>query len=186
MYAFIANEYRTIVHSQRQLDFLISIYSYPKFAKVSSTEEANNFFRKYDREFLVSGCKMDGRMDKVGYLSIEYFIDKNTIYSNIVTTNFGFIKFGNVPSNVKASFSYDLIKLKFENVALDDELIAHHCIAIQNILRVVGDLVNIELRLPDLSIYLALTKYTGSNFAIRNTQNMIKNRFGNVYYTIIN
>ena len=44
MYAFVSNEYRTIVYTQRKLDFLCSIYSYPKFKKVENEYEAGKFF----------------------------------------------------------------------------------------------------------------------------------------------
>ena len=76
------------------------------------------------------------------------------------------------------------MKVKVCNVKLDNTLIAHHCIAIQNILRIFGNYINMELILPNISIYLALTKYTGTNFNIRNVQNNIESRFGEVYYTL--
>lgn len=184
MYAFISNEYKTIVHSQRQLEFLSTIYSYPKWVKVKNKEEARKFFIDNDRAVIASGMNKYGKVNKVGYISIEYFIDGKNIYYNVYTQHFGFIKLFDIPSNVKIDSGYDLMKVKVCNVKLDNTLIAHHCIAIQNILRIFGNYINMELILPNISIYLALTKYTGTNFNIRNVQNNIESRFGEVYYTL--
>lgn len=184
MYAFISNEYKTIVYTQRQLDFLCSIYSYPSFVKINSTEEAKQFFIRKDRDFIRTGISKYGKQTKVGYIAVEYFIDGNNVYYNLYTEKFGFIKFTNFPSNVICDSGYDLIKLKFKNVSLNNDLIAHHCTAIQLVLRFIGDFINVELRLPDESIYLALTKYTGKNYSIKNTQSLIKGRLAETYYTV--
>lgn len=184
MYAFVSNEYRGIVNTQRKLDFLMSIYSYPKFKKIQFPEEATKFFAQCDRDYIHGDIKHYGRRDEVGYVRIEYFIDGKNLFYNVYTDKFGFIKLSQVPANVKQDASYDLLKIKICNVNLDDTLIAHHCIAIQNILRLLDPYMNVELVLPDISIYLACTKYTGKNFAIQNTISMIKNRYGNTYFTV--
>ena len=46
MFAFISNEYRTIVKTTARLELL---YSYPKFVKVKTEDEAKEFFRQHDR-----------------------------------------------------------------------------------------------------------------------------------------
>lgn len=184
MYAFVSNEYRTIVYSQRQLDFLLGVYSYPQFRKVESIADAKKFFNSCNREFINTNLSKYGKTLNVGYLSVEYFIDNNNIYVNIDTKHFGFIKLFNLPSNIKQDSSYDLIKLKICNVALDDSLIAHHCVAIQNILSVLDDYVNVELVLPDISVYLACEKYKGNNFMINRLQGTVAQRPGQVFYSM--
>lgn len=184
MYAFVSNEYRTIVYTQRQLDFLMSIYSYPQFKKVENKLEAKKFFAKCNRDFLDTNLNKYGRDSEIGYISIEYFIDGINIYANVDTRHLGFIKLSNVPENVKQDSTYDLLKLKICNVTLDDTLIAHHCTAIQNILSLFDKYINIELILPDISVYLACTKYKGNNFSIKRLQGDLKSRSGSIFYTI--
>lgn len=184
MYAFISNEYRSIVYTQRQLDFLSSIYSYPKFKMVNTMAEANEFFAKNYREFYKPSLNQYGKVDDIGYISIQYFIDGRNIYVNVFTKHFGFIKLSNLPKNVKQDASYDLLKLKICNVILDDSLIAHHCTAISNILSLFDLYINMELILPDVSVYLACTKYKGKNFSIRNLQSVLQARMGVTFYTI--
>lgn len=184
MYAFVSNEYRSVVHTQRQLDFLCSIYSYPKFKMVNTMAEAKEFFNSNDRQFFTPSLNKYGKVDDIGYISIQYFIDGNNIYVNVFTKNFGFIKLSNIPSNVKQDASYDLLKLKICNVVLDNNLIAHHCTAIRNILSLFDSYINMELILPDVSVYLACTKYKGRNFSIQNLQGVLKSRMGVTFYTI--
>lgn len=184
MYAFVSNEYRSIVYSQRQLDFLCSIYTYPQFKKVENELEAKRFFTKCNRKFIESGLNKYGRDTDIGYISIQYFVGDNNIYANVFTNNFGFIKLKDLPNNVKQDASYDLLKIKICNVRLDDRLISHHCIAISNILRLFDEYINIELMLPDISMYLACTKYRGKNYSINNLQGMLNSRMGNVFYTM--
>lgn len=182
MYAFLSNEYRTTVYTQRQLDFLISIYSYPQFKKVNSEAEAARWFSEQDRKFIRDTKVRYGRKDKVSYIAVEYFIADNNIYYNIDTSKFGLIKFEEIPSNAVQDVRFDFIKLKLKNVVLNDVLIAHHCIAISNILKILGPYPNIELKLPDISVYLACTKYTGKNFVIQKTKREIRDRFGDTYF----
>lgn len=184
MWAFISNEYRTICYTQRQLNFMCEVYTYPTFKKVSNLLEAKQFFASKNREFINAGIKQYGKESDIGYISIEYFVDGTNIYVNVFTKNFGFIKLTGLPPNVKQDASYDLLKLKICNVILDDTLISHHCVAISNILRLFDTYINIELILPDISVYLACTKYKGKNYTIRNLQGLLNSRMGNTFYTI--
>lgn len=184
MYAFVSNEYRAIVYSQRQLDFLINVYTYPQFKKVDTVAEARQFFNQCNREFMSTGLSKYGKSLDIGYISIQYFIDGTNIYCNVDTKHFGFIKLSDLPNNVKQDSTYDLLKLKICNVILDNSLIAHHCTAIANILKLFDRFVDIEIVVPDISVYLACTKYNGKNFSIRNLQSLITNRLGNTFYTM--
>lgn len=187
MYAFVSNEYKGIVYTQRQLDKLLGIFTYPEFKKVSTMEEADSYFLLKNRQQIESQhIYKYGKREGVDSLSIrvEYFIDDNSIYANLDTSKCGFIKFGELPDNVTQDATYDLIRLKIRNVNLDDRLIAHHCAAIQYIVRLIDPIISLEVELPDISVYLALTKYTGKNYVIKRTQSIIQKRYSPVCYTI--
>lgn len=184
MYAFVSNEYKAVVKTQRQLDFLIGIYTYPQFRKVNNITEAKKFFNMCNRVFMRTGLNKYGRGSDIGFIKIEYFIDGKNIYVNVGTKNFGFIKLSDLPANVKQDSSYDLLKLKICNVILDDSLIAHHCLAIINILSLFDSYINVELIVPDISVYLACTKYSGKNYAIKRAQGCLSDRMGSVFYTM--
>ena len=184
MFAFISNEYRTIVKTTARLELLLSIYSYPKFVKVKTEDEAKEFFRQQDRAFIKRGALHYGGKDKCSYMRVEYFIADNNIYCNIDTSNFGFVRLGTLPSNVSQEATYDLLRVKIKNVILNDDLIPHHCLAINNILTLFDDYVNIEIVVPDVSVFLACTKYGGKDTTINRVKNFINSRPGEVYFTI--
>lgn len=184
MYAFVSNECQTIVKTQRQLDLMLSIFSYPKFKRITSREDALEFFASCNRNFIKTGFKQYGKSVDASYVSVQYFIDSNNIYVNVDTRRFGYIKLPDLPRNVRQDATYDYLKLKICNIRLDDSMIAHHCLAISNILRLFGEFIDIEFILPDISVYLACTKYNGANYIIRSLQGQINNRYGRVYYTL--
>jgi len=105
MYAFVSNEYRAVVKTQRQLDFLMSIYTYPQFRKVNNELEAKKFFNSCNRDFMKTGLNKYGRPNDIGFIKIEYFIDGKNIYVNVFTKNFGFIKLSDLPSNMVRIFT---------------------------------------------------------------------------------
>lgn len=186
MYAFIANGYKGIIESKQTLYIMSSIFPYPKFRKVHSLEEGIKFLERYDRGIIEPRFKNYGDTDKdFGYVTIEYFIDENDLYVTIDTTKVGFIKVSvNTPNDVAVDNRPTTIRIRISNIRLNNDLISDHCVAIQNILELLGDFVDVNLIVPDISIYLALTKYTGDSYVIRDCKEIIERRLGGVSYTI--
>ena len=184
MYAFISNECQLVVQTTRELENLLSLFSYPKFKKVNSREEAYQFFRTERRDIFSTGLKKNEKSKDASYIQVQYFIDSNNIYVNVNTKKFGFIKLWRLPRNVKQESTYDYLKLKICNVHLDDNRISHHCLAINNILNILGGDIDIELIVPDISIYLAINKYSGRNYAICRLQDTVRARIGRIYYSL--
>ena len=186
MYAFISNEFQTIVNSQSNLQLLCDLYSYPKFKKVDTYEEGMKYIESCKRKFKKSGKTIFGIKRTTAYLDINYFINDNNIYLNIRTSNFGYISMENLPDNMKSVATYDLVKIKISNIQIDDSRISSHCIAVYQILRLFDNSINIVLTLPDLSVYLACTRYVGKNHVIKGVQDLIKSRVGKTIFIVKN
>lgn len=184
MWAFITDSFRSVVSTQRELEFLIGVYPYATWKKVSDVAEAKRFWAQNEQKYFSTDAIFLGTKDKVGYIRIEYFIANNNIYANIDTRHFGFIKLKNVPKNVIQEASYDMLRLKIQNIVLDDAIISHHCIAILNIMQLFGPYLNMEIMVPDISVYLALTKYTGTNYNIKKMRTKLDGHLGKIYWTI--
>lgn len=186
MYVFIANGYKGIIESKQTVDIMSAIYPYPKYRKVKDYESALKFLNKFNRADYGSDFKVYGDTDKnIGYANISYIIDKDDLYVNIDTTKVGFIR---VQQDRLSDTTVDnrptMIKIKISDIYLNDDLISDHCVAISNILELLGGYVDVNINIPDISIYLALTKYTGDNYIINNCQEIIKNRLGGFSVTI--
>ena len=180
MFAFISNEYHGIVYSKDQLRLLSSVYSYPKVQYCKTEKECLDFIARNKRSYNKRRKKLFGWVETTAYIRIEYFISDHTIFANLYTDHFGFVVLNITEPNVIQSASYDLIKLKISNVNVMDNSITSHCVAIQYILHLLSSIINVQIIVPDISVYLALTEYTGRNAAIQRSKHLLSNRLGKV------
>lgn len=186
MYVFIANGYKGIVESKQTLDILASIYPYPKFRHVGTKEAAIKFLNRYNRGEKQANFYNYGETDRdYCYATIRYVIDQQDLFITIDTSRVGFIRVAN--KNIRDTVIDNrptMIRIRISNINLNDNLISDHCVAITTILELLGGYVDINIEVPDISVYLALTKYTGDNYIIKETQEVVKSRLGGVSITI--
>lgn len=183
MYAIVANGIQTIVKTSEQLDVILGLFPYPKFQKVNTEVEGREWIRNNSRISYASDIRNYGETSKYGYAEIDYFISNNNIFYNVDTSKLGYIRVES-SDNVLVDSRPELLKVKVLNVVLDNSLIAHHVIAIHRVLVLLGDYVDVSINVPDMSVYLALTKYTGTNYMIKRTQDLIKRRLASVSFTV--
>lgn len=183
MFAVVANGIQTICRTQRQLSSIIAVYPYPKFQKCATEEEAREWLRKNARSINSAIYDKYGNTSVWGFAQIEYFISQNNIYYNIDTRKLGVIRV-RPASDVKVDARQELVKVKVCNVRLDDNLIESHVVAVRRILKILGEYADVDIIVPDISIYLAATKYTGKNYMVRGLQQDIQNRLGAVSFTV--
>ena len=183
MFAVVANGIQAICKTQRQLDCIISIYPYPKFKKCSTEEEAREWLRWNSRKYTSLKHERYGNTSISGYARIEYFIDNVNTYYNIHTERVGYIRVQH-ESDIRVDSRRDLLKVKVLNSKLNNNLIMHHAIAIRRILRILGQYIDVDIVVPDISVFLALTKYNGNNYMIRGVQKDIATRLGAVSITV--
>lgn len=186
MYVFIANGYKGIIESKHTLDFMAAIYPYPKFRKVKTYEDALRFLARYDRGVVQPNFNTYGDTDNFyGYATIKYIIDKEDLFVTIDTSKIGFIRIDTRRfKDTVVDNRPSMIRLRVRDIHLNDMLISDHCIAVTTILELLGDYVDVNIEVPDISVYLALTKYSGENYVIRQSQEIIGNRLGGVSLTI--
>ena len=185
MYAFVSNEYQGIVHSRVVAQVLADIYSYPVIQYVKTVEDGYEFIKKKNRKFYINDTKQAGWKETTAYLRIEYFVSDDTVYANIYTDHFGYV-YLNVKDdkNVKQSVTYDMIKVKLTGRKMRDQSITSHCQAIQNVLHLFSTIINVQIVVQDISVYLALTRYTGRSNAIRMARRELDTRIGKVMLVV--
>ena len=77
------------------------------------------------------------------------------------------------------------IYVKVENMYLSDNTISSHMSAIHTLLRLLGPYVDVNITLPNFSVFYALTSYKGKRSrAICLTQDLINQRLCKVAYTL--
>lgn len=179
MFAFVSNEYQGVVHSKQHLKILSDIYTFPISQYCNTEEECRDFIKRHPRK-VYSNEKKHGWKKTTAYIRIEYFISDKTIYANLYTDHFGFVQLNIKNKNILQSATYDMIKLKIPYVNVNDDSISSHCIAIQYILSLMSPIINVQVKVPDLSVFLALTEYTGNNSVLNRIRSYLGNRVGKV------
>jgi len=184
MYALVANGIATVCNSYRQLQALISLYPYPKFQKVMTKEEGRHWLRAHARK--ISSVSFDNYGDTAttGFVTVRYQIGEEGLSYQLDTRLAGFLKFHTEGEKVLVCSRSEEIDIWVTDVVLRDELIVHHVIAIRRVLRMLGEFVDVNIVVPDISVYLALTRYTGRNYEVKAAQRDIAKRLGAVAVTI--
>ena len=184
MFAVVANGFQGVCKTQRHLDMVIALYTYPKFKRVSTDEEAVRWIRENARSFHSNKCIQYGNTASAGFLNVRYRIVDTRIEYSVDTNVVGFVNTYNKNKDVVIRSGINNFDVIIENVVLDDEKITSHIIAIKRILNVIGDYVDVNIVVPDMSVYLAVTKYRGNNYIIQSLQRDIDNRLGGISFTV--
>lgn len=186
MYVFIANGFKGIIESSQTLSVLASIYPYPKFRKVQSKEDALKFLNRYNRGEINPSIENYGDTDKYyGYATIMYVIDRGDLYVTIDTSKVGFVRINvHTLKDTVVDNRPSMIRIQIKDMNLNDNLISDHCLAIEAILTLLGGYIDVNIEVPDISIYLALIKYSGENYIINSVQDVLRTRLGGVSVTI--
>lgn len=185
MWGFIASGKTTICKTQTELQKLMMIYPYAKTKYFEYENQALDWIRQNQRGLYGTRVKQFGGTAVSGFIQIEYYIDGNNIYYNLDLKKFGLTRI--IPDEkdgILVDNRAEFIKVKVLNTVLNNSLIAHHCIAIQRILNILGEFVDVDFILPDMSVYIALTNYRGKDVIIKRVHDYIVNRIGGVSYTV--
>ena len=186
MFAVVANGLQTICKTQRQLDNILALYTYPKFAKVSTEEEALRWIREHTRGVTVNYHKQYGETADFGFLNVTYEVhdSENSIHYHIDSEQLGYITAFNDDKDVAVRSGRTSTDVIVSNIVLDDMKISSHIIAVRRILMIIGSYVDVNIILPDMSVFLAITKYKGKNYNIRGLQKEIASRLGGVSFSV--
>lgn len=183
MYVVVAPGFASICKTWSEVERIKKIYFYPKFAKVNSEEEAQQFIKRNTMTHFVTSVYNYGNVLDALHVKVHYRIAENCIYAKVDTSKIGAVKF--MCHDELVEYHGDFTYIRINNIHLSDETIASHLSAICNILAFLGDWLDVQLYLPNFSIYYALTGYTGSRLqAAKFTRDFIKRRKGNVSYSL--
>lgn len=183
MWAVIANGRQKICTTQKELDVILAIYPYPKFRKCTTTEEARKWLLHNQRGFKTREIINYGDTAVMGYATVQYEIKEERTLYQVDTRKIGFLRVRCQP-DVLVDGRRNQLLITCTGVSLHDELISHHVIAIHRIVKILGPVIDLNIVCPDMSVYLALTRYTGKDYNIRSAQEALKERIGAVAYTV--
>lgn len=183
MYAVIASGVVRVVGTAEEVNILRAIYPYAKTHYAKTMEEAQQWIAMNSRR------KYDTRVQKYGstawsrFIQITYFIADGSIFYNLDLTKFGRTRI-DFEEGILVDNRPNFIKVKVLNTQLDNMLIQHHAIAVKRILTILGNYCDVDIVVPDMSVYIALTDYSGRDRILKSVKALIKERLGGVSFTV--
>lgn len=183
-YGFVGGHIKNVYKDWKMVEKLALIYPYASYRKFRHESEAWDWVSRRGSRRVTDSVVRYGNLFKNHYVTIEYFIDKTSVFYNIKTGKLGYVKlFSNDPTLVIENRT-SLIMVEITGLELNPALIQSHLIAIQNILQILGPFVDAEVIVPNHGVFYAVTHYTGEARYIKRILDFLKRRTGNVAWTL--
>lgn len=179
-YAVIVPGINTVFDKWQDVERICALYPYPKYRKFKTTEECWEYVHRHTTKRVYTDItKYGDTFDKM-YVTMEYFIQSDCVCYNFRTNKIGYIAIDNKVPNVVVNNRNGVITAKMKDIYLNNDIISNHLIAIWNGLNILGDYVDVDVKVPDHSIFYALMTYKGSNRSINRVRDYIDQRFAKV------
>lgn len=187
-YGFVSPGVKIITTDFEEIRGLINIVQYPKFKKFRTKAEAIKFVMENTMEFQTKSLIKYGECFEKMYITAEYFIRENNVYYNLYTNALGNVDLAETEFDkfMLKEKRNGIVMLKMIDMNLNENLISSHVMVITNLLKIVGSLVDIELIIPNHSIYYLLKSYTGSYRPYVKLREYIDSRKGRLCVTMLN
>lgn len=183
MYAVVAPGISGIYYDWKQVERVHALYPFAKWSKCYNEQEAREFIKRNTSKHVVKQLYNYGDTLKDLYVDAKYRIGKDCLYIVYDTSRVGLLRINR--DDLIIEYKGYKIYIKVENTFLSDTTIASHMSAIHTILNIIGPYVDVNITLPNFSIFYALTSYKGKRSrSISLTQELIDRRLCKVAYTL--
>lgn len=187
-YGFVSPGIRIVTSNYDEIRGLIKSEQYPNFRKFYKRWQAIQFVADNAMEFKLERLKKYGECFQSMYLTIEYFIQGSSVYYNIFTNRLGNVDLSESKRDPSMLIEKrnGIIMVEMKGMNLNPNLIISHAMAIQNVLRLVGSFVDVELIIPNHSIFYLINSYQGDFRPYTRFLEFIRARKGRLALTMEN
>lgn len=176
-YAVVAPGITGVYKSFEEVRRVSQLYPYPKFRKFAEEEQAYNFINRYKMSSSFSSLTKYGDIFNI-YVTLEYFISKDCIYYNFRTHGINDFR---MCENYPVSYSGSLAKCKVNSDReLSKDRIKDHVKAISLGLNMIGDMMDVEIIIPNYSLFYLINSYSGTDSELQLFKDKLKTRVGNI------
>lgn len=179
-YAVIVPGISTVYKSWADVQRICALYPYPKFRKFQTEEDCWEYVRRHTSRKVYTDINKYGDTFDNMCVTMEYFICDDKVCYNFITKKMGYIVIESDDENIKVVNRHGNIKVTLNNIYLNDDIISNHLIAIWHGLKIVGEMIDVDVKVPDHSIFYALMTYKGPNKTINRVRSYIDGRFAKV------
>ncbi len=181
-YAVVAPEFSAIYTEWAMVERAHVFYPYIRWKKLYTREQAEQFIQR-------NKCSAKVNMYNYGdtfpdmYITVSYEILENAVRYTIDTRKMGQIRVYNPDYLIE--YGADKIVATLPNIMLSDSSISSHMSVVYNLLLLVGEYVDVNLIVPNYSIFYALAYYKKStNRSVAYVKDYINGRACKVGYTL--
>lgn len=182
-YAIVAPGVSGVYDNYQYIKRIKTLYPYCKFRTVVDEEAGWEFVRRYRNLHKFVQLYKYGNTFKTMCVCMEYFIYNNSVYYNFRTEKVGNIKLCKEGANI--DHRYGLIMVELPNMKLNKDTILGNLIAIFHGLDLLGDFLDVDITIPNHSVFYSLMTYSGSDRRILRVREKIENRLGNISLTLL-
>lgn len=182
MYAVVGPGIKGVYKEIRDVNAAISLHPYAKFRKFRTEAECWEFINTHTPKRLLETVTSFGRAFPVCRVVMTYFIREGRAYYNFNTKHFGTLRLTEEVDELEVHA--DRISARVDSPGLDNSKIMSHLVAIQYGIKLLGRLTDVEVIVPDHSIFYAIRSYTGSNSMPKRFRAFLETREGQVSITL--
>ena len=167
-----------IYYNSRDIDNILRIYPYARFKKCQTEAECYQWITENQSTRRLEELRDYGTAFHSKHVVMTYYLDEEYLYINFDTKKFGQMRIA-LPEDMGISITQTptlcALKVPFHVYA---NPLHRSLLAIMDALELVGDLIDIVIKVPDHSVYYALRSYTGTDTVILRAQDAVRNRQG--------
>ena len=183
-YAIVGPGVMGVYDDWKRVNELAHLFPYCKYRKFKTEEECWQFVYRFKY------TKNDLSLTKYGntfsnlFVRMSYIVTPNMMYFTYNTEHFGHIRLDEIPGALVKHMAKCITVKMPSDIELNNSTILSHLQVINRGVEILGDLIDVDIVVPDHSIYYALTAYTGTNGEICSLRDKIKNRLAGVSFTL--
>lgn len=183
-YALTGHGVNGVYFNWKEVEEIVAIFPYCKYRKFKTEEECWEFVNRFrSSKSTITMTKYGDTFDNI-YVRMSYTMSRNRMYFNYNTEHFGRIKLDKTDNQlIQYTAKYVLVE-EPTTLLLDRQTIISHLEVINRGVEILGELVDVDIVVPDHSIYYALTAYNGDDETINSLKNKIHNRLAEVSFTL--
>lgn len=183
-YALTGHGISGVYFNWKEVEELAAIFPYCRYRKFKTEDECWEFVKRYhSSKASLSMTKYGNTFDKL-FVRMSYTMSKDTMYFNYNTEHFGRIRLDPAQNQlIQYTAKYVLVK-EPSPICLDRQTIISHLEVINRGVEILGELVDVDIVVPDHSIYYALTAYSGDDEYINTLKERVHDRVAGVSFTL--
>lgn len=183
MYAVVAPGLQGVYTNWKDVERISALHPYAKWCKCYTEEDAQKFIKRNINHHTVKQLYNYGDTFNNMYIDAKYRIRDSCLYIVLNTSRVGNLR---IPDdNCIVAYSGSNVYIRVPEMYLSDKTIDSHMSAILCLLNIVGEFVDINIELPNFSVFYALTKYSRDSVrTIKTVQSTIKSRLCRVSFTL--